>query len=267
MREFSIAVCSERKAGCQRSPAPSSSLDPRDRGRAEQRQPEAAVGAEGLLRGEVVGVGLGGVERQAAGAGGGVDEDQRVARVLAGAATSTMTPVEVSLWAQAITSAAGSAAGSGASPGSASTRIGSARKGAAGGRLGELLRELAVGEVQGALAHEPGGGGVPEGGRAAVAERDLVAVGQAEELAEARAHAADQVADRRLAVRGAHQRPTRSASFASASGRTFEGPQPKRPSAGFSSVGICGGGRRRSSRRRQVIDRAGGPSLELAAVA
>ena len=54
-----------------------------------------------------------------------------------------------------------------------------------GGRLGELLRELAVDEVQGALAHEPGGGGLPEGGGAAVAERDLVAVGQAEELGEA----------------------------------------------------------------------------------
>ena len=79
-------------------------------------------------------------------------------------------------------------------------------EGRAGGRLGELLRELAVGEVQGAVAHEPGGGGVPEGGGAAVAERDLVAVGQAEELAEAVADAADQVADRRLAVRGAHQR-------------------------------------------------------------
>ena len=33
-------------------------------------------------------------------------------------------------------------------------------------------------------------------------------------------------------------RSARSASAASASGRTFEGPQPKRPSAGFSSAGI-----------------------------
>ena len=30
-----------------------------------------------------------------------------------------------------------------------------------------------------------------------------------------------------------------SASFASASGRTFEGPQPKRPSPGFRSAGIA----------------------------
>ena len=78
-------------------------------------------------------------------------------------------------------------------------------EGRAGGLLGELLRELAVGEVEGAIADEPGGGGVPERRRAAVAEHDLVAVGQAEQLAEAVADRADQVADRRLAVRGAHQ--------------------------------------------------------------
>ena len=55
-------------------------------------------------------------------------------------------------------------------------RVGEERR--ARGDLGELLRELAVGEVQGALADQPGRGGVPEGGRAAVAEDDLVAVGQ-----------------------------------------------------------------------------------------
>ncbi len=52
-----------------------------------------------------------------------------------GRTTGTATPVEVSLWAQAMTSAAGSARGSGASPGSASTRIGSARNGAAAATL------------------------------------------------------------------------------------------------------------------------------------
>ncbi len=123
------------------------------------------------------------------------------------------------------------------------------------GRLGELLRELAVGEVQGALTHQPGTGGVPEGGRAAVAESDLVAVGQGEKLAEPE-----------------RTRPTRSrtgawrcevpisadcpASFSSASGRTFDGPQPKRPSAGLSSVGIWAVSRS-SRRRRQVSDRDG----------
>ena len=49
------------------------------RGRAQQRQPQAAVGGEALLRREVVDVGLRRVERQAAGAGGRVDEDERVA--------------------------------------------------------------------------------------------------------------------------------------------------------------------------------------------
>ena len=67
-------------------------LDPRDRGRAQQRQPEAAVGAEALLRGEVVGVGLGDVDRQAAGAGGGVDQDQRARRRPRGGATVDHDP-------------------------------------------------------------------------------------------------------------------------------------------------------------------------------
>ena len=50
-----------------------------------------------------------------------------------------MTPVEVSLCAQAMTSAAGSARGSGASPGSASITIGSARNGAAAVAFANLL--------------------------------------------------------------------------------------------------------------------------------
>jgi hypothetical protein len=41
-----------------------------------------------------------------------------------------MTPVDVSLWAQAMTSASGSAFGTGAVPGSALTTIGSSRNGA-----------------------------------------------------------------------------------------------------------------------------------------
>ena len=165
--------------------APSSSLDALDRGRAQRGQPEAAVGGEALLRGEVVDVGLGGVERQAAGARGRVDEDERVARTPAGRRTSTMTPVEVSLWAQAMTSAprVGDRLGRVAGLGLDHDRVGEERR--AGGRLGELRGELAVDEMQGALAHQPGGGRVPEGGRAAVAEDDLVAVGQAEELADA----------------------------------------------------------------------------------
>src|SRR5690349_23795707 len=54
-------------------------LYPRDRSRAERGEPEAAVGPEGLLRREVVDVGLTHVDRQAAGAGSGVDQDERLA--------------------------------------------------------------------------------------------------------------------------------------------------------------------------------------------
>ena len=109
----------------------------------------------------------------------------------------------------------------------------------AGGDGGELLRELAEGQVQRAPLDQPEGRGVPEGGRAAVAERDLVAVGQREQLA------ADPRGSRRPApsrasagVRCPSPRRPAADSRASASGRTFEGPQPKRPSAGFSSSGI-----------------------------
>ena len=48
----------------------------RSRAAGEARDPQAAVGGEALLRGEVVDVGLGDVDRQAAGAGGGVDQDE-----------------------------------------------------------------------------------------------------------------------------------------------------------------------------------------------
>jgi hypothetical protein len=60
--------------------------------------------------------------------------------------------------------------------------------------------------VQRALAHEAERRGVPERGGPAVAEHDLVALGHAEQLAQARADAADERLDRLLPVRGAHQR-------------------------------------------------------------
>ena len=107
-----------------------------------------------------------------------------------------------------------------------------------GDRGGELRAELAVGQVQRALVDQPERGGVPERRRPAVAEDDLVAVGHREQLAQPVAHPADQVLDRRLPVRGAEQRRPRSASACSCSGRTFDGPQPKRPSAGLRSAGI-----------------------------
>ena len=63
------------------------------------RQPQAAVGGEALLGGEVVDVGLAQVDPQAAGGGGGVDEHEGVVgEVPSGRAIGMATPVEVSLW-------------------------------------------------------------------------------------------------------------------------------------------------------------------------
>ena len=73
-----------------------------------------------------------------------------------------------------------------------------------GGR-GELRGELTEGQVLAALADQAEGGDVPERGGAAVAEHDLVALGQVEQAGDAVADPADQVLHRRLAVRGAEQ--------------------------------------------------------------
>ena len=215
-------------------------LDALDRGRAEQREPEAAVGGEALLRREVVGIGLRGVERQAAGAGGRVDQDERVAAV-GGRSTGdhhagrrlVVRPADRVGAGDRRPAAARRRAPPPGSPG---------RRGRAPlrGDVGELAAELAERQVQRAIADERQRGRVPEGGRAAVAERDLVAVGRAEQLR------------RRRCARGRRARAPASggarcpagrawspASAASCSGRTFEGPQPKRPSEGLSAAGMC----------------------------
>ena len=108
----------------------------------------------------------------------------------------------------------------------------------------ELLGELAEGQVQRALAHEPGGGGVPEGGGAAVAEDDLVAVGQREELGQARAHATDELLDRRLAVRGAHQGRARAREVGELLGADLRRPAAEAPVGGLDGGGDleCSGG-------------------------
>ena len=152
------------------------------------RQPQAAVGGEGLLRREVIGVGCADVDGQAAGARGGVDQDERVVGRRTAARSATITPVEVSLCAQATTSQPlgdrvddRRVAGLGGRRGPASSRNGAPR-----GDLGELGRELAEASGAGARSRTSAeGGGVPERRRAAVAERDLVAVGQREQLAQA----------------------------------------------------------------------------------
>ena len=86
-------------------------------------------------------------------------------------------------------------------------------------------------------------GGVPERGAAAVAEQHLVAVGQREEVGEARHGRGPPPSGRRaLAVAGAEVAGAgRGERRRALRRRTFDGPEPKRPSAGSSS-----GGRRMS---------------------
>ena len=72
------------------------------------------------------------------------------------------------------------------------------------GAGGELRGELAEAQVLALLLNQPEGRGVPEAGRPPVAEHDLVAVGEREELAHAGAHPAHLSLDRLLAVAGAH---------------------------------------------------------------
>jgi hypothetical protein len=74
-----------------------------------------------------------------------------------------------------------------------------------GGGLRELAAELAEDQVLAALLDEGECGGIPERGGAAVAEHDLVAVGDAEQLAEAILNALHQVLHRSLPVGGAEQ--------------------------------------------------------------
>ena len=79
---------------------------------------------------------------------------------------------------------------------------------------------------------------VPERRGAAVAEHDLVALGQREQLGEPLAHPADQARTGACRCEVPMQRRAGAASAASCSGRTLEGPQPNRPSAGSRSAGM-----------------------------
>ena len=223
-------------------------LDALDGGRRARGDPQPAVGGEALLRGEVVDVDLGRVPRQAAGAGRGVDGDER--------AVAPGRPAQVHRHAgrrlvvgEGVDVDVGVGDGVGVVAGVAADddRVVEVRGGGAG--LGELRRELAEHEVLAALLDEPERGDVPEHRRAAVAEHDLPAVGQAEQVGQPGAHGADELLDRRLAVRRAHHASARRrATASSCSGRTLDGPQPKRPSAGQQVRGDAqrGGGGDRS---------------------
>ncbi|MEJ7702438.1 MAG: hypothetical protein WKF47_01585 [Geodermatophilaceae bacterium] len=100
MTELSTAVARSRNAGIHR-PLARDLGDPVQCGRAHQRNPQTTVGAEALLRREVVDIAVPDVDRQPAGAARGIDENQRTI-LDAGrpAGSGAMTPVEVSLCAQ-----------------------------------------------------------------------------------------------------------------------------------------------------------------------
>ena len=115
---------------------------------------------------------------------------------------------------------------------------------------GELRAELAERAELRAPFDEAGCRGIPERGRAAVAEHDLVAVGQARRARRARCGRDPPGPSR--APGGATCRggaDPAAARCASCSGRTFDGPQPNRPSAGSRSLGITRLGMRTSLAR------------------
>ena len=178
-------------------------LDARDRGRAQQREPQPAVGGEALLRREVVGVGLrrrrrGGRRRRRSRRRGRARRRRRGAHDLDHHAGRRLVVRPGEDVGGRIRDRCGRAAGIGLHD----DRVAEERRSGADRR--ELLGELAEAQVQGALADETGGGGVPEGGRAAVAEDDLVVLGEREELTQTGPDATDDGLDRGLSVRGAH---------------------------------------------------------------
>ena len=168
-----------------------------------QGQPQPAVRAEALLRGEVVHVALAELDRQAAGPARRVHDDQ-------GARIGTRDAADRHGHA-----GRGLVVGQrvGVHPGLAARhRVGPGRRGdhrrvvQPRGRLrhlAELGRELAERQVLRLLLDQAERGDLPERGGAAVAQHDLVPVGQPEQLGQALAGPPDQRPDRGLPVRGA----------------------------------------------------------------
>ena len=176
-RELSIAVVQAEAVG---DPAAGGGDpgDPLERGRGQDRQPQAAVGAEALLRREVVDVGGRDVDRGPAGRGGAVDDDQRVrvgARRSAGPgrwrrSRSRCAPRRRRRRRRPRWAARPSRR-------SAVTTLGLVEVGGGGRRRGELGRELPEAGVGAAAARSARTtASVPEQGRAAVAQHDLVPV-------------------------------------------------------------------------------------------
>lgn len=205
LRELSIAVGSEKNSGM----SPARGVDPGGAlqgGRGEHGDPQAAVGGEGLLRGEVVDVGLGDVDRQAARAGGGVHQDEGAlvgARDALDRGRDTGGGLVVGEGVD-VDARLGLRVRVGARVGGDDGRVGQPGRELRG--LGELRRELAEVQVLGLRLDQTVRRDVPEGGGAAVSEDDLVSLGEGEEAAHAVPYLADQVLDRGLAVGRAEER-------------------------------------------------------------
>ena len=174
-----------------------------DRGRRDRREPQPAVAAEALLRCEVVHVGLGRVEAQPARARRRVDEDELVGGRAVGALDREHHAGRGLVLGPAVCVDGRVRRGAGMGSRRAFDDLGveEVRRGA--GDRGELRGELAAHEVLAPGLDESEARGVPERGGAAVAEEDLVAVGESEQFGDPGAYPADDRLHRRLAVAGA----------------------------------------------------------------
>ena len=207
MRELSIAVGRSKNAGMWRSDG-GDLRGPRQRGRRHDRDPQAAVGGEALLRCEVVDVRLGQVDRQAAGARGGVDQHQRVVVGALGAHAPAPSPRSRSRCAPRRRRRRRPRPTGDGQRARARSRSPTARPatGAACAAFANFEENSPNDRCWLFSRISPKRRDVPERGRAAVAEHDLVALGQREQRGQPVAHPADGVADRRLPVRRTHQR-------------------------------------------------------------
>ena len=215
---------------------------------ASTREPEPAVAAEALLRGEVVDVELAPGRRAA--------RRRRTSRRRARAASavapsgrrgSSITPVDVSLCGKQYASTAALGVGERVGAGRALDHLGVVEVRRRAGDRRELRRELAEHEVLAALLDEAERRGVPEERwcrRCRAAPRSRRAARTARPGP--RGPGAPPTARRRGDGRSPGSRARPSASAATASVRTLDGPEPNRPSDGMQLGGKneVGGSRR-----------------------
>ena len=186
-------------------------LDPVERGRRQQGHPQPTVGGEALLGGEVIGVELARVDPQPARGRGGVDGHELPgAGVPAapgcrrpGRRISMATPGRGLVVGERVEVDVVDGHGLGVGPRRGLDDLGVFEMGCRLGGGRELGGELAEREVLAAPLDEAEGGDVPEARGAAVAEHDLVAVGEREQLPQPAAEPAHDRPHRGLAVAGA----------------------------------------------------------------